>query len=182
MDLVLHLIKVRTTIAGACGGGILGAAGALIGMPRHPKRCISLCWAPSLAILAPLQLTLEWRLPLPRRVHTWRGQSSSDLALHLNMVRATIVGTHGVGGSGAVWSSGWHAGTVLVHVPAHTCFWPVPLWGSMPLLKGHKRYLEKNSSDPNLRASSPEPWDPSPPLIRWEWPLSIAEAPAHTWH
>ena len=59
MGLILRLIKVRTAIAGACGGGILGAAGALIGMPRHPKRCISLCRAPSLAILAPLQLTLE---------------------------------------------------------------------------------------------------------------------------
>lgn len=167
MDLALHLTRVRTAIAGACGGGILGAAGALIGMPRHPKRCISLCWAPSLATLAPVQLTLEWRLPWPRRAHTWRGQSSSDLALHLNMARATIVGTHGVGGSGAIWSSGWHAGNVLVHVPAYTCFWPVSLWGSVPLLKGHKRYSEKNSSDPNLRASSPTPWDPSPSLIRW---------------
>lgn len=116
------------------------------------------------------------------RVHPWRGQRSSDLALHLNMARATIAGTHGVGRSGAVWSSGWHAGTVLVHVPAHTCAWPVPLWGRVPLLKGHKRYLEKNSSDPNLRASSPAPWAPSPPLMRWWWPLSIAEAPAHTWH
>lgn len=75
MDLALHLTRGEDMVAGACGGGILGAAGALIGMPRHPKRCISLCWAPSLATLAPVQLTLEWR-PWPRRAHTWRGQTA----------------------------------------------------------------------------------------------------------
>ena len=37
MDLAVRLNRVRAATAGACGGGVLGAAGALSGMPRYPK-------------------------------------------------------------------------------------------------------------------------------------------------